>query len=191
MSDLGGIFKDMITASDPDGTKMQLSVGEGEGVTISRWVEQELNNISEITPIGRSTATFIEDNRTNPVLVYPYIHSMAQIGSLVGNLHADIETARAEVRRLKRDLAHERGSNASNKPADIDTVRLAAGKLREGITNYSSESQDVVFNQKHGRAPLAAIDPLVEWRTYVPPLMVDFLNELGYQHAEVDVEGDA
>ncbi|CAM9840810.1 unnamed protein product, partial [Pylaiella littoralis] len=72
---------------------------------VRKWVDRELDLIAASTPIGRSAATCVQDCRKHPALLYPYIHNMHQVGSIVANLNEAVEKEQLKVRKLEEEVA--------------------------------------------------------------------------------------
>ncbi|CAB1097954.1 unnamed protein product [Ectocarpus sp. CCAP 1310/34] len=107
---------------------------------------------------------------------------MAQVGSIVANMHEAVETAKSRAQRLEDEVAQlkkEIKQSQENDNAEVYTVHSAAMLLGRATADYAQEGNRLVFAQKAGSAPLSLTDPIVEWKSDVPRLLATFLNELG------------
>ncbi|CAN0353319.1 unnamed protein product, partial [Pylaiella littoralis] len=184
LADLREILGKMINAADPDGKRMEILSSEDSVIKLSRWVNKQLDIISNGVPIGRSHAHVITDGRSAPVVLYPYIHCMAQVASIVANMNEAVERANLKTRQPEEEVACLTKPRNAQEPDDNATMRSAAWLLRRAIDGYSKESNKVVFDQANGRSPWTCVDPIVEWTTNVPELLVTFLDAFGHRYSD-------
>lgn len=99
---LGQVLLEMINVADLEGEILGTANTERK---IQKWVDKELDLVAATTPIGRSASTVIQDCRKHPALLYPYIHNMHQVESIVANFNEAVEREKVKVQQLKEEVA--------------------------------------------------------------------------------------